>query len=113
MQRAGLPGEVQRKYRVLAQHCEHIDRDYTTITKTSTGFCILADTDEEARAAVPPWAPMVFPGDVADYGLIGTADTIHDRLAAFEAAGVDELVISFNDALNPETVRRFAAEFIH
>ncbi|MFI5709465.1 LLM class F420-dependent oxidoreductase [Kribbella sp. NPDC051620] len=106
------PDEVARKYDVLAKHCETVGRDFGSITKTSTSYCIIADTDEEARAAVPPWAPMVFPGDLGAYGLIGTIDTIRQRLAVYESTGVDELIIGFQDALNPETIRRFAKEFI-
>jgi F420-dependent oxidoreductase-like protein len=106
------PDDVARKYEILARHCEAAGRDFAEITKTSTGYCIMAGTDEEARAAVPPWAPAVFPGDLGEYGLIGTMDTIRKRLAAFEAAGVDELVVGFHDALDPAAVRRVAAEFI-
>jgi F420-dependent oxidoreductase-like protein len=106
------PDEVARKYGILAKHCETVGRDFSSITKTSTGYCIIGDTDEEALAAEPPWAPMVFPGNLGEYGLIGTVDTIRKRLAAYEAAGVDELLIGFHDALNPDTLRRFAAEFI-
>ncbi|WP_328320480.1 LLM class F420-dependent oxidoreductase [Kribbella sp. NBC_00382] len=106
------PDEVARKYDVLAKHCETVGRDFGSITKTSTSYCIIADTDEEARAAVPPWAPMVFPGDLGAYGLIGTIDTIRQRLAVYESTGVDELIIGFQDALNPETIRLFAKEFI-
>jgi F420-dependent oxidoreductase-like protein len=106
------PDEVERKYDVLEQHCAAVGRDFTTITKTSTSYCIIADTDEEARAAVPPWAPMVFPGDLGSYGLVGTIDTIRDRLAVYAEAGVDELVVAFHDALNVDTIRLFAKEFI-
>jgi F420-dependent oxidoreductase-like protein len=106
------PDEVARKYGLLAQHCETVGRDFASIAKTSTGYCIIGDTDEDAAAAVPPWAPMVFPGNLAEYGLIGTVETIHKRLAAYEAAGVDELIVGFHDALNPDMLRRFAAEFI-
>lgn len=106
------PTEVARKLGILAEHCAAVGRDYSTITKTSTSYCIIADTDEEARAAVPPWAPMVFPGDLGSYGLVGTVDTIRERLAAYEQAGVDELVVAFQDALSADTLRRFAKEFI-
>jgi F420-dependent oxidoreductase-like protein len=106
------PDEVARKYGVLAQHCTAVGRDFASITKTSTSYCIIGDTDEAARAAVPPWAPMVFPGDVGQYGLIGTVDTIRKRLADYEAAGVDELIVGFNDPLDVDTLRRFAAEFV-
>ena len=106
------PDDVSRKYGILAKHCTDIGRDFSTITKTSTSYCIIADTDEQARAAVPPWAPMVFPGQLADYGLVGTLDTIGRRLDVYERAGVDELIVGFADALNPETLRTFASAFI-
>jgi F420-dependent oxidoreductase-like protein len=106
------PDEVARKFGILARHCDTVGRDLSTITKTSTSYCIIGDTDEEARALVPPWAPLVFPGALADYGLVGTLDTIGERLAGYEKAGVDELIVAFHDALEPDTLRRFAAEFI-
>jgi F420-dependent oxidoreductase-like protein len=105
------PDDVARKFGILAQHCDTVGRDFSTITKTSTAYCIIGDTDEEALAAVPPWAPMVFPGNLAEYGLIGTVDTIRKRIATYEAAGVDELIVAFHDGLNPDALRRFAAEF--
>ncbi|VVJ21932.1 Uncharacterised protein [Amycolatopsis camponoti] len=106
------PDEVHRKFQVLARHCETVGRDFSRITKTSTSYCIIADTDEEARAAVPPWAPQVFPGELADYGLIGTVDTIRKRLEVYRDAGVDELIVGFRDALDADTLRTFATEFI-
>jgi F420-dependent oxidoreductase-like protein len=106
------PQEVARKLAILTDHCVGIGRDPATITKTSTSYCIIADTDEQARDAVPPWAPLVFPGNLADYGLIGTIDTIRERLAGYESAGVDELIVAFADALSADTLRTFAAEFV-
>ncbi len=48
--------------------------------------------------------------------LIGSPETIRQRLAAYEAAGVQELVIHLadvpQDATQLNTVRRFAREFI-
>ncbi|MFE9328716.1 LLM class F420-dependent oxidoreductase [Nocardia sp. NPDC052278] len=107
------PDELLHKYSVLENHCAALGRDYNSITRTSSSYCIIADTDAEARAQVPPWAPMVFPGELADYGLIGTLDTVGDRIAAYEAAGVDELLISFHNSLDPDAIRDFAKEFIH
>ncbi|QRP48447.1 LLM class F420-dependent oxidoreductase [Amycolatopsis sp. FDAARGOS 1241] len=106
------PDEVHRKYGILARHCETVGRDYSAITKTSTTYCITADTDDEARAAVPPWAQLVFPGDLAGYGLVGTIDTIRNRLDTYREAGVDELIIGFQNALDADTLRTFAAEFV-
>ena len=106
------PDEVARKYATLARHCDEVGRDVHTITKTSTSYCIIADTDEEARAAVPPWTPTVFPGDVGAYGLVGTLDTIRKRIDTYADAGVDELIVGFHDPLDTDTLRTFAAEFI-
>jgi hypothetical protein len=55
---------------------------------------------------------MVFPGSLAEYGLVGTLDTIRKRLAGYEQAGVGELIIGFQDGLNPDTLKLCAAEFI-
>jgi F420-dependent oxidoreductase-like protein len=103
---------ITRKYAILKRHCESVGREYESIHRTSTSYCVIADTDEEARAAIPAWAPALFPGDLASYGLIGTPDTIRERIAAYEAAGVQELLVAFGDATNPDMVRRFAREFI-
>jgi alkanesulfonate monooxygenase SsuD/methylene tetrahydromethanopterin reductase-like flavin-dependent oxidoreductase (luciferase family) len=72
--------------------------------------CIIRDTDEEARALVPPGAEFAYPGDLAAYGLIGTIDTVRDRIAAYADAGVQELAISFEDPTSEEQVRRFAKD---
>jgi alkanesulfonate monooxygenase SsuD/methylene tetrahydromethanopterin reductase-like flavin-dependent oxidoreductase (luciferase family) len=69
---------------------------------------IIRDTDEEARTLVPHGAEFAYPGDLAAYGLIGTIDTVRDRIAAYTDAGVQELAISFEDPTSEEQVRRFA-----
>jgi F420-dependent oxidoreductase-like protein len=106
------PDEVARKFAVLARHCDAVGRDYRAINKTSTSYCLIADTDEQARAAVPPWTPTVFPGDVGAYGLVGTLDTVHERMAAYAEAGVDELIVGFHEPLDTQTLMAFAAEFL-
>ena len=50
-------------------------------------------------------------GSPLSSALIGSPETIRQRLAAYEAAGVQELVIHF-DVTHLETARRFAREFI-
>jgi hypothetical protein len=44
--------------------------------------------------------------------LVGTIDTIHERLAVYEKAGVEELIVGFQDAFDAETLRAFASAFI-
>jgi hypothetical protein len=42
--------------------------------------------------------------------LIGSPETIRQRIAAYEAVGVQELVLRFIDGTNLEALRRFARE---
>ncbi|GHO60067.1 hypothetical protein [Ktedonobacter robiniae] len=87
-------------------------RDYESIHRTALTLCIIGETDERTRALIPGWAGAVFPGDVGAYALIGTLETIRQRLAAYEAAGVQELVICLPDATHLHSVRHFARAFI-
>ena len=106
------PATARRKFGILEQHCADVGRDYDAITRTVTTLCIIRDTDEEARALVPPGIDFAYPGEVADYGLVGSLDTVRDRIAAFAAAGVQELIIGFEDPTNEELVRAFAKNFL-
>jgi alkanesulfonate monooxygenase SsuD/methylene tetrahydromethanopterin reductase-like flavin-dependent oxidoreductase (luciferase family) len=104
---------IEHKFDVMRAHCEAVGREYESIHRTALTLCALADTDEQAHALVPGWAPLVSPDpDIQSYGLVGTLETIRQRLAAYEAAGVQELVISFFDTPQLDTMRRFAREFI-
>jgi F420-dependent oxidoreductase-like protein len=106
------PDGLERKFAILRQHCETAGRDYDAIHRTSVSLCVIADSDDEARAMLPEGADALFPGDVRDYGLIGTVDTIRERLARYEAAGVQELAINFIAADPTELMRRYASEFV-
>jgi F420-dependent oxidoreductase-like protein len=109
------PETLRHKFAVLKQHCEAVGRAYENIHRTAMTLCIIGETDEQARSQIPAWAGAVFPGDIGAYGLIGTLETIRQRLAAYEAAGIEELAIHFSDfahATHLDTVRLFARTFI-
>lgn len=107
------PEGLARKYAILRRHCDELGRDYGSIRRTATTLCIIQDTDEAARALLPPGIEFAFPGDVGSYGLVGTVETVRERIAAFADAGVQELIIGFGDPTSVELVERFAAEFMH
>jgi F420-dependent oxidoreductase-like protein len=107
----GDPATLKHKFAVLKQHCETVGRDYESIYRTALTLCIIGETDEHARAQIPDWAHAVLP-DAGTHGLVGTVETIRQRLAAFEAAGVQELIIALPDATQLDTVRQFAQAFI-
>jgi len=107
------PEVLQHKFNVLKQHCETVGRDYDDVLRTTCSLAIITDTDEEAAAAIPPWAPSVFPGNSAEYLLVGTVDTIRERIAAYEEAGVQEVAITFDQAVaDPSVLHKFAEAFI-
>jgi F420-dependent oxidoreductase-like protein len=106
------PATARRKFEILAGHCADVGRDYDAITRTATTLCIIRDTEEEARALVPPGIDFAYPGQLADYGLIGTLDTVVERIAAFADAGVQELIVGFEDPTAEELVRSFAKNFL-
>jgi F420-dependent oxidoreductase-like protein len=102
----GDPASVAHKFAVLKQHCEAVGRDYESIRRAISTICVIADTDEQALAQVPETIQAYL-----DIALIGSPEIIRKRIAEYEAAGVQELVISFPDAALDST-RRFAKEFI-
>jgi F420-dependent oxidoreductase-like protein len=106
------PERLRHKFAVLREHCEQVGRDHTEVHRTTSTLCIIRDSDEEARALVPPGAEFAYPGDLAGYGLVGTVDTVRERIAAYADAGVQELAVSFEDPTSEEQVREFAKHFI-
>ncbi len=109
---SGHPATIAHKFAVLKEHCETVGRDYQSIHRTAQTLCLIGDTDEQAQALVPEWTKAVSPGDVLSYGLIGSPETIRARLAAYEAVGVQELMITFPGVPPLDTICRFAQEFI-
>lgn len=106
------PEVLRRKYAVLKQHTDEVGRDYNAIHRTVMALVHIAETDAQARATLPTAPLALYPGDVASYGLVGTIETIRDRISAFQDAGVQELVLQFSDAISIEQVTCFAETFI-
>ena len=110
---SGDPEAIKHKFSVLKDHCATVGRNYESIHRTATTFCCIGETDEQARAKIPV-ALLSSPAmaAMANSALIGGPDTIRRRIAAFEAAGVQELIIGFPDVLQLDLLRFFAREFI-
>ncbi|HET8853023.1 MAG TPA: LLM class F420-dependent oxidoreductase [Ktedonobacteraceae bacterium] len=102
---------IKRKFAILQHHCETVGRDYESIHRTVTSYCSIGETDEQARAKMPQ-ALVSLLGRLDISVLIGSPATIRRRLAELEAAGVQEVILTFPDALQLESLRFFAREFI-
>jgi F420-dependent oxidoreductase-like protein len=107
----GDPATLEHKFSVIREHCEAVGHDYDSIHRTTGAVCIIGDTDEQALAKTPEFVKARY-GAAINSTLIGSPDTIRKRIAAYEAVGVQELMISFPDALQLDSIRRFAKEFI-
>lgn len=101
---------VKQKLAVLKQHCETVGRDYESIHRTSSTLCLMADSDEQALRQLPAELKARL-GKSVNTALIGSPETIRLRLATYEEAGVQELLVRFIDGTNLEALRRFAQEF--
>ena len=101
----------EQKLAVLKDHCATVGRDYESIHRTTTAFCSIGSTDDEALAKIPPHVRANF-GERVATALVGSPETIRQRLQAYEDAGVQELIIRFFDMPQLESIRLFAKEFI-
>ncbi|GAC1394617.1 MAG: LLM class F420-dependent oxidoreductase [Ktedonobacteraceae bacterium] len=100
---------IRHKFDVLKQHCKDVGRDYESIKRTSLINCTIGSTEQEALEKLPPSARDQL-DTLRTQSLFGTPEMIRERLAEYEAAGVQEMIIWFADAAQLESVRLFANE---
>jgi len=88
-----------------------VGRDYDTIHRTSSVNCYIGETEAEAVAKLPE----DMRGNLEQarrQALIGTPAQIRERLADYEEAGVQELIVYFADATRLDPLRLFSQECI-
>lgn len=102
---------IRHKLDVIKRHCEEVGRDYTSIRRTSNTICVLGESVAAALATLSPQHRDLV--NMAQAGsLIGNPETIRRKLAEYEAAGIQELILWFPDAAKLESLRLFAREFM-
>ena len=100
--------KIQRKLAILKHHCERVSRDYNSIKRTAiVDTCAIAPTEEAAIAKLTPHQQRQIES-LRSRLLIGPPAMIRQRLAVYEEAGIQELILWFPDATNPEVLRLFA-----
>jgi F420-dependent oxidoreductase-like protein len=106
----GDPATIRHKLAVLKRHCEDLGRDYNSIRRTTLiDDCAIAETEEEAIAKLSP-AQRAQLDELRSEALIGTPAMLRARLAEYEEAGIQEMIVRFVDAPAPESLRLFARE---
>jgi alkanesulfonate monooxygenase SsuD/methylene tetrahydromethanopterin reductase-like flavin-dependent oxidoreductase (luciferase family) len=92
--------DIPRKLEVLERHCAAVGRDRREITVTYKCHLVVAATEAEAHCAWDAYrAPRGLPAGME--ALVGTADQVGRRAAAFFDAGVDEVIVELPDAHEP------------
>ncbi|MEO9030219.1 MAG: LLM class F420-dependent oxidoreductase [Ktedonobacteraceae bacterium] len=101
---------LQHKLSVLKKHCEIVGREYESIRRTVLLMCAIAETKEEAYAKTLslPFRRPIPAERVPETALVGTPDIIRQRLAAYEEAGAQEIILYMPDAKDLDAVRLFA-----
>ena len=102
---------IKHKFDVIKQHCANVGRDYESIHRTSSAGCVMGASEGAALAQLSDVERQLFARQ-GPSGLVGTPDTIRQRLQAYEDAGVQELILSFPKVTQLEPLRAFAREFI-
>jgi len=85
-----------------------VGRDYESICRTASAFCAIAHSDKEALALVPE----IYKPELYETSLVGSPETIRQRINAMEALGVQEIIMDLPSATDLTVLYRFAQEFI-
>src|SRR5437016_3940028 len=103
---------IKHKFAVLKQHCDELGRDYESIKRTTLiDDCVIAETEADVLARLTSQERDNLEA-LRQTWLIGTPEQIRERLAEYEEAGIQELIVRFVDAAQLEPVRLFARECI-
>lgn len=101
---------IRHKLAVLKQHCAEIERDYESIRRTTLiDDCVIAETEAGVLAKLTPQQRDNL-DEWRKSWLIGTPDQIRERLAEYEEAGIQELIVRFVDGAQLDPLRLFARE---
>ena len=104
----GTPDVLRHKNGVLDRHCEDLGRDPAEITRSAQALLFMSDDES--------WLRPIRESDVGRAAMVGTPAEIQEQVAAFAAAGVDELIVPDFTLGKPsrrqETLDRFLAEVV-
>jgi alkanesulfonate monooxygenase SsuD/methylene tetrahydromethanopterin reductase-like flavin-dependent oxidoreductase (luciferase family) len=109
----GSTAVIERKVRILGEHCEAIGRDPAAIKLTLGAIVVIRDTVAEAREVhetqlrtnlITPENTIINPDSV----WLGTVDDIVDRIREYQAIGISGVIVEMPASYDHETLRRLA-----
>jgi F420-dependent oxidoreductase-like protein len=108
------PEVCQQKLDVLRRHCDKLDRDFDSITK-STSFqpVVLLENEKDAESLTAPFRGETSLEEYQKTAHVGTADQLAELIRPVIATGIDYLIVYMAGvAYEPDMARRFARDVI-
>ena len=94
---------VIAKLGVLFMHCERVNRDPATLSKTRLGELVIAETDAEAHAKYVRLRERY--GEGLGGAVVGTPESIGEQILPYFDAGLDGMIFFMHDAYDVNLVR--------
>ncbi|MES2209713.1 MAG: LLM class flavin-dependent oxidoreductase [Chloroflexota bacterium] len=110
---AGAPEVLARKNAILAEHCEAVGRDPSTIVRTSNSWVVIRDSAAEAERV---WAGAMARNrsDLMDDNryrmFFGPPEQVAEQLLAHVAAGFTSTIVELPAPYDTETIERLMGE---
>lgn len=95
------PETFSHKANVLRRHCDDLNRDYSTITRSLYGYVYLSKDGKKPKAR-----------SGNKYIIYGDASRVRDEIAQFIEAGVQHFMLRFLDFPDPEGICLFQERVI-
>jgi alkanesulfonate monooxygenase SsuD/methylene tetrahydromethanopterin reductase-like flavin-dependent oxidoreductase (luciferase family) len=111
----GSPEVIERKVRILGEHCSAVGRDLSEIQLTLGAQVIIRGSEREARAVHEAQLEhnLVTPENITidpAAGWFGTVDDVIDRIHTYQALGMSGVIVEMPAPFDTETLRRLAED---
>jgi F420-dependent oxidoreductase-like protein len=110
----GTPDDVAHKFSVLDQHCKDVGRDPSTIRRTIQAVLFLTEDEALQQRVIQGMKALrdVSDEDARKMVLMGSPAEVIDQIKAYEAAGVQEIMVAQFPAVHRKSLLRFSEEVI-
>src|SRR5712692_5293570 len=102
------PEEMERKFTLIKDYCKLIGRDYREIHRTIYVNGFVGETDNEAISKAASLPSKFTLDHIRVRGLLGSPDTVGQRLREMEQRGVQEVIIFMPDVAQIKPLRVLA-----
>ncbi len=107
----GTPDVIRHKIDVLREHCVAAARNPADISATANVGIIIRDSASGIRQRLDELGPVAaFPDYAASNQPYGSPDVVADKLAAYAAAGVSQIIAVIPSPYDLETIERLATD---